>query len=287
MIMKKDTSRYLQVRLELKGFDPELLSGILFQHGCLGIEELNDSIWFVYFPEDMDSAEMSRLLNSLRKVNPGFHPEQFYATVLPDADWNAEWKKHFHPLQLTERIWVAPPWEVPRLSSGQIQIIIDPQMAFGTGSHETTQLMVQMLEKYLKPGYSVLDAGTGSGILALLAAKLGAREILGFDIEPEAIDNAQHNAQLNQITGIEWRVGGIIVVPEQRFDLVLANINRAVLLEMLPELVRRTARMLILSGILIADEYILLQHLPPEVTLVETAHKNEWSALVLERKDEA
>jgi len=283
--MADKQQQYLQVRLELMGFDPELLPGILFRHRCLGIEELNGNIWFVYFPADLSPAEMSALLNDLRRINPGFHPEQFYATLLPDADWNAEWKKHFRPLRLTRRIHVAPPWEKPQVAPDEMVIIIDPQMAFGTGSHETTRLMVALLEAYLQPRFSVLDAGTGSGILAIIAARLNARRILGFDIEPEAIDNARHNSTLNSVSGIDFRVGDISVVPQEMFDLVLANINRVVLLEMMPELTRRTGHYLILSGILTADESLLLQHVPPEFALVETRHLNEWSAMVLQRTE--
>lgn len=281
-----DAKNYVQVRLELMGFDPEVLPAILFQNGCQGIEEVSENIWFAYFPGDFSSAQLSGLLNQLRQVNPAFHPEQFVATVLPDEDWNAAWKKHFRPLRVGEHIWVAPPWDLPEVAEDQQVIIIDPQMAFGTGSHETTRLMVQALEKYLRPGQSVLDAGTGSGILAIIARKLGAGRVVGFDVEEESIENAEHNAGLNRTEGIEFRLGDQSVIPPEEFDLVLANINRAVLVEMLPDLNRhlKSGGVLVLSGILKPDETLVRAAAPLELTWEESLRQKEWSALIFHKQ---
>ena len=278
-------AQYSQIRLELSGFDPDLLSAVLFQEGCSGIEEYSEQVWLVSFREELSSEAFTRILKRLRQLNPNLQPEKVAMTTHELEDWNAGWKKHFKPLKVGRRIWVAPPWEQAKPEPGELLVLIDPQMAFGTGSHETTRLMIESLEKYLHPQARVLDAGCGSGVLSILAKLLGAGTVFGFDIEAEAIENARHNAEINRVSDVEFRTGDQSVIPGQRFDLVLANINRQVLLEMLPALTVRLAEngVLILSGILIEDEKIMREALTPSLAVVEKLQKGEWLALVVRK----
>ncbi len=280
---KKD---YLQVRLETAGFDADVLSSVLFDEGCLGIEEYSEDIWLVYFPEDYDSRAISELNNRLHALNPAFGPGKLAVASLPAMDWNAEWKKHFEPFKIGEKVWVAPPWNQPDIQADEILLIIDPQMAFGTGSHETTQLMIELLERHRPDGQTVLDCGTGSGILSILAKKMGAGRVIGFDIEHESIENAVHNAELNAMRGVDFRQGDEKVIAAGDFDLVLANINRIVLQDMLPGLAEkvRTGGRLILSGILDTDEDVMMKVAPPELKLLERRQKKEWLALVFRKE---
>jgi ribosomal protein L11 methyltransferase len=257
----------------------------LFSHGCAGIEEFSDDRWRIYFSLVLSARQQQQLLEKLKRLNPSLDLKETVFSVQPQQDWNAEWKKHYRPLHITGRIWVAPPWEQPRLKKGEILLIIDPQMAFGTGNHESTQLMIRALEKYLTPNLRVLDAGTGSGILAILAKKLGAAEVFAFDIEPEAIDNARHNALINKTTEIDFCCGDFTVVPAGEFDVILANINRNILLELMSsfrEVLRRNG-LLILSGILTSDEEVLQKSMSGWLEYLEKFEDKDWISLVLKK----
>ncbi len=144
---------------------------------------------------------------------------------IPNKDWAEGWKEHFRPLKVGRRFWVYPPWERPSLKSGEIGLVIDPGQAFGTGHHPTTALMLQALED-LGPGLSqkrVLDLGTGTGILAIAAARLGASRVVALDIDPEALRACAHNARLN---GVSLEIRDLPLEEwEEEFDLILANIS--------------------------------------------------------------
>ncbi len=270
---------FRKIVLELSGFDPDILATVLYSEGCLGIEENSDTQWTVYFPEDFS---LGALLSALRKINPRLKETQLTVAVLPEENWQERWREYFKPVKVTENIWVAPPWDLPRGEKEALVIVIDPQMAFGTGTHETTQLMILALVKHLKKGDAVLDAGTGSGILAILARKLGSGPVIAFDIDPEAIANANHNRQLNRVDSIDFRVGNEDSVPEKGFDLVLANISREILLNMLFALETKLnpGGRLILSGLLETEGEIMHRALAGRLELVEQLQKNEWIAQV-------
>ncbi len=283
-----ENKSYLKIRLGINGFDPEMLPAVLFETGCLGIEEFSADTWLAYFPAEFGENNLSSLMDRLQAIHPGLHPDQVAITPLPASDWNSEWKKHFRPLKVGEKIWVAPPWDLPEVAAGETVIIIDPQMAFGTGGHESTRLMIRAVEKYVRKGDTVLDAGSGSGILSILARKLGAVSVFGFDIEPEAIENAYHNLELNHTDGIEFRIGDQSVIPAGEFGLVLANINRNVLLDMFSLLAEKTQKggRLVLSGLLDSDEKTVLRQKPRQLLLVEKQQENEWIALIFEKTGE-
>lgn len=166
-------------------------------------------------------------------------------------DWLRHWKDHFHPLKVSERIWVCPPWEQPATQAAAQVIIIDPQMAFGTGTHPTTQLCIRYLEQYVRPGINVLDVGTGSGILAIAAAKLGAGSVLAIESDPEACPNARANIERNGVSGAVTLLeqpfeGGL----DSRADVVVCNIITAALLPLIPALAAAARDgVVILSGI--------------------------------------
>jgi ribosomal protein L11 methyltransferase len=155
-----------------------------------------------------------------------------------EQDWEAEWRRFFAPVWATERIVVHPSWIPVELAEDQIAVRIDPKMAFGTGGHESTQLCLQALERCLRPGMRCLDLGTGSGILSIAAALLGAGPVLAVDIDEQAVANARENLEHNRIGSeqVEVRLGGVEAVAERPFDLVLANIQSHVLRPLLTPL---------------------------------------------------
>ncbi|GAB4332661.1 MAG: 50S ribosomal protein L11 methyltransferase [Calditrichia bacterium] len=276
--------KYSQLTLPVTGFDTDILTALLFEYGCSGIEEYSEEAWIVYFNEELSSSQIVEITTRLTGLNPELDPLEIQFSTREVEDWNAEWKAHFKPIAVTGRVIVCPPWDVPeKMPEDGTLIKIDPQMAFGTGSHETTQLMITALEEYFQPGVRVLDAGTGSGILAILAKKWGAASVFAFDVEQEAIENCQHNARLNDVEGIEFREGDESVIPDEKFPLILANINRNVLINILPVLFGHLSPggLLIFSGLLDADEGVFVNALPAGTEILKRYQKNEWIALVV------
>ncbi|MFT4603764.1 MAG: ribosomal protein L11 methyltransferase [Rhodothermales bacterium] len=199
-------------------------------------------------------------------------------------NWNATWEAGIEPVSVG-RFCIHPPWHTP--ADGLIPLCIEPKMSFGTAHHETTRLILSILHDLVVPGQSVLDAGTGTGVLALAARKLGACRIMGFDIDPWSQENAVENLERNGETDIAILAGGIECIGTQApFDVVIANINRAVLLDMLPALVKACAPagVIVLSGVLVPDEAMMRSALTEVGCACERViMEGEWIALVARR----
>ncbi len=178
---------------------------------------------------------------------------------VPNQNWQKSWEESVDTVSIGKRILIRPSWRTEPVPPGTIEIIIDPKMSFGTGHHETTRLTIELLEHRLKAGMSVLDVGTGTGILAIVAAKLGASRVCGIDIDPDAYQSSIENAVQNNVQDIvSLYLGKINEIPElhrQSFNIVVANIDRSNILNMLDLLQRKlkAGGMLILSGILESD----------------------------------
>ena len=219
------------------------------------------------------TEQLSQVLSTM-KGNKGWSEK-----VIPDQDWNEPWEQSIHPIQ-TRNFYIRPGWvaEVESVT-GLIDIQIDPKMSFGTGHHETTRLILDILPDLMQPGIRVLDAGAGTGVLAIASIKLGARSAIAFDIDTWAYTNAKENTAKNDVTDqVDVREGGIDVVSEHSFDLILANINRNVLLEYGAEFAKKLAGNghLVLSGLLIED-----------VPVVEAAYREVSLYCEREVKEEA
>ncbi|MGA9119862.1 MAG: 50S ribosomal protein L11 methyltransferase [Bacteroidota bacterium] len=171
-------------------------------------------------------------------------------------NWNAQWEESIQPVQVTPGIIIAPSWHPVTAKTGQIVLTIDPKMSFGTGHHETTRLVLEMMEHRIEKGCTMLDVGTGTGILAITAVKLGARIAVGVDIDEWSYENANENAAANGVSQ-QLRIyrGELADVPAGSFDIVAANIQRNVLEEMLGALSARANPdgWLFLSGILTSE----------------------------------
>lgn len=201
--------------------------------------------------------------------------------TLEEADWATAWKAFFKPMRVGRRLVVTPPWESPDLSPGDLPLVIDPGMAFGTGSHPTTQLCLCTLEDYVRPGMGVADLGTGSGILAIAAVKLGAEMVAASDIDPLAVQIARENFAVN---GVSVSAGETL--PPGSYDLVVANILADVIIVLADTL----AEMVSPGGVLIASGIIDTRESDVRMTLegagfapLEARHDGEWVALVLRR----
>jgi len=170
----------------------------------------------------------------------------------PDTDWSTAWRARIRSTRVG-RLWVGPPWE--SAPEGTVALTIEPKMAFGTGDHPTTALCLAAVEAFCTahPGASVLDVGTGTGVLALMARKLGAGRVVGVDNDPMSVTLARENAALNEIAGVELS-GATLDGVQGPFDLVLANILANTLVELAPALVRLTGNRLVLAGVLIHQQ---------------------------------
>jgi len=284
---------WIEFKIDIPHEKMELISGYLFAQGCEGINITDDGI-LIYFSQFRWSEEIKlAILDYIQEFVPGFGSRNIKLVSISDKDWNKNWKKFFKPIHITGKFIVKPPWEEYQAHPGEIVLIINPQMAFGTGHHESTQLIAQFLQKYIKPGMHVLDIGTGSGILALFAEKLAAESVVAIDNDPVALKNAHENARLNNVTdNVKFYVAQPENLHPSEYDIVLANINRNVLLryaDLFPTFIK-TGGKLILSGILRNDEKIMLNVFEKcGFQLLEKKTKKNWLSLVFDlriKKDE-
>ncbi len=264
----------------------ESIENFLFENGCIGCEEKQGLIK-AYFPEHHRIEQFNQHLHRYLKdlADLGFTVGTPSFRKIPAVDWNHRWKSFFKPIHITERILVKPPWSKWESSYGQIVIEINPKMAFGTGHHETTQLCLKLLEHHLKPEENVLDIGTGSGILAIAAAKLGANKVLALDIDENAIENASENIILNQTEEcVEIHNQPLETIPPQVFDLIVANIDRTTLTSLLPVLKHYSDNQsrFILSGILQEEQTRMEDYLTTNgFEIIEIQTREEWRGMVV------
>ena len=189
-----------------------------------------------YIPEDerleATKTQLEAALGHMRLMYP--MPQPVYQTLDAD-DWSEAWKAHYQPLRIGKRLMIRPQWIDVELAPGDIEIALDPGMAFGTGTHPTTQLCLEALERLIEPALDVIDLGSGSGILAIAAAKLGARRVLALDIDPIAVaataDNARANGVGDKIIAQRGSLENALGAA-RRFDLAVVNILARVILQL-------------------------------------------------------
>lgn len=243
------------VDVEIEATAQEAIEYALMEAGALGTEtstNQNDFFrvtgYFDQLPErERVRAEFAEAFRIYQLPSSSVH--EINVRAVADEDWLGEWKKGWQPVEIGERFIVAPPWAEIDDDQGRIVIRIEPGMAFGTGTHETTRLCLQAIERTFS-GASFLDVGTGTGILAIAAAKLVPDAIVNAcDTDGEAIEIARENARLNEAGQITFRAGSIDDLTASA-DVVCANLTADVIEPMLPALLSVTCGRLILSGIL-------------------------------------
>lgn len=276
---------YYQLEIDVPPDSREHLIAFLSMKGSLGFME-DDARLTAYFAGTADiqsllrELEIGNVLLNKAGLNPGVNVS---VALLPDQDWNESWKKGFVPLDVGDHFTILPPWEKKR--EGRINLIIDPGMAFGTGHHETTRSCLVLMEKYdgriAKDRF--LDLGTGTGLLAIAASKLGYREILAVDTDPLATEATGMNVKLNGADNVEIREGSISEAAGD-FDCIAANIISGVLIDLAPALAARIrpSGIAILSGILSeqVDEVIAAMN-EAELRLREELPDDKWRSLVV------
>lgn len=250
---------------------------------------------------DKTIASVSVYLPAERSVPEciAFLKERFAASHLENAkietvgvneeDWANSWKAYYKPIKIGEKLVIVPAWEKYEPKDGELIVRMDPGMAFGTGTHETTRLVIRMLETYTKPGCRMLDVGTGSGILAICASKLGAAECRAYDIDPMAVRVANENIRDSGLTNITCEVSDLLKQADRTrpYDLICANIVADIIIRMTPDLDPFMDRhtILLASGIIVerADDVIRCfeEH---GYRVVEKLEDNGWCGLAIQKR---
>ena len=204
-----------------------------------------------------------------------------------NTDWSKKWKENWKPSKISGRIVISPTWENYKPKDDEIVVNIDPGNAFGTGTHATTQLCVNACEKYMKKNAVAADIGTGSGILAICAMKLGAISVDAVDNDDTAVQTAIINAEVNKEKNIVFKTAESDVLPSSMYDFVFANILHNVLAEIMHDLKRimKPHAKMVLSGILEDKADVVLSAVDKNnLKLIEIMHQKEWVALVVEKE---
>ncbi|MBN1848938.1 MAG: 50S ribosomal protein L11 methyltransferase [Deltaproteobacteria bacterium] len=254
------TPEWLEIDIHIHPIVHEAVGSFLFDLGCEGIVSddftRKSSIRAYLQPEqsvDEIHQRLDHFLLNLKEIFPEAKTYSLAVNNLENRDWSQTWKKFFKPDRITDRLTIIPAWESMPVQSTEHVIRIDPGPAFGTGQHASTRLCLEAMERISSnQEWTMLDVGTGSGILSIYGVKLGARRVVGIDIDPEALRWAEKNIALNGLSkNIELSLDPVGTL-EDRFTMVVANLTRNVILELLTHFGRilKPEGRLILSGIL-------------------------------------
>ncbi len=248
-----------------------------------------------YFPWDTDLWALKRsFLDFLPLLAETFGPgpESFQsAAEITDTGWAEKWKEHFRARKIGRRLVIKPSWEKYSPAENDLVLTVDPGQAFGTGTHETTRMCLRFMETLFdrRPfPRTVLDIGTGTGILGIAAARLGAERVLGIDTDPVAVEVAGKNAGLNGVSGVFRSEGTTLSAIGGEFDLVLANLIAEILVDLAAQILALCAPegRLVLSGILKEKSgWVVEEYVKHGASLAEEATDGQWAALLLRRRN--
>jgi ribosomal protein L11 methyltransferase len=238
---------YARFSLQLGSDEAEVLSADLFSLECNGITETTPGTCDAFFPADELTIAAVRELLEEKKIKYTAKREQ-------NRDWNAEWKKSFKPFYFTPHTVIRPGWIQNELPCAR-EIIIEPKMTFGTGTHESTQICGTLLERHAAHAGSMFDIGTGTGVLSILGSMLGVREVTACDTDPLSADNAPENFAANNRRNIRLFIGSVEnIAPAFMADIVTINIIYSVIAALLPAIKNIFSQGMIFSGILIEEK---------------------------------
>lgn len=276
---------YIEVTLTASPEYSEILIAELGEIGYDIFQETEQG--FQAYIEEKDFSEQDLQEVLIRYQFAGEFPYEL--KTIAKQNWNEEWEKNFEPLLIADQVSVRADFH-PKPESVQYDIVITPKMSFGTGHHETTTLMIENQLTVNHVGKRVLDMGCGTGILAIMAEQLGARQVLGVDIEDWTVENARENADRNNCQTLEIRLGDAAVLAgEAPFDIILANINRNVLLADMPvySSLLQPGGPLVLSGFYTQDLEILQQKAAEHGLAYQSMRtKNNWVSAIFKKNDQ-
>lgn len=303
-----DLLNWIEVKIKTKPENEDIVSHILYENGAngLAIEDPRDItalskreedwdfidprlikadedgiVLKAYFSEEEDVEAIIGRINELIEVQ-GLG--EIILSEVDESDWAENWKSHYKTTRIGKRIVIKPSWEIFEPDSGDIVIHLDPGMAFGTGSHETTAMCTEALERYVKPGATVFDVGCGSGILSVVAAKLGAERVLGIDLDPMCVKVSKENFQINGVGDkTEAIQGNLLDMVDEKADIIVANIIAEIVAGLVPELkgFLKEEGLIIASGII--DEKLHLVEdalIQSGYSILDSRSLNGWCAVV-------
>lgn len=269
-------SEYVGININADPEQQEILLALLSDFSFESFQE-NEGHLSAYMTTTEWNNEQKSILSFLKDRSLDYHLEQF-----ADKNWNEEWEKNFQPIKIEDKVHVRADFH-PRDEKAKIDLVITPQMSFGTGHHQTTYLMMEAILSMGFTGKRVLDMGCGTGILGILASKMGAAEILAVDIESWAVENSKENIARNGVDNMQVIQADIdLLNQKEHFEVILANINRNVLLRHLPhysEMLEQSGNLL-LSGILKEDLKLMKEEVEAlGLTIVNTRTKENWAMI--------
>jgi ribosomal protein L11 methyltransferase len=277
--------KFFVYKIYCQPFNAELISGIMWDFDITGLMEDDDHISVFTSGSSKDSeAQFNQALKKIQKDNliSSFRIEK---EILEDQNWNRLWEKSREVIRVSDRIIIKPTFKDYLAKANEIVLTVDPKMSFGTGEHQTTKLMLRTLEKIVKPGMKVLDVGSGTGILSIAAVKLGAEKVVAVDFDEICLENCRENCVINEVvSSVEIITGEIDDVVEKDFDLILANIQKNVLLEIAEQIKERIKQngIVILSGLLESDrEAIEKKYHSLGFKTLYIDQMDEWIAITL------
>ena len=309
---------WIEVRVITKSEALEPISGIFYSLDCKGvaIEDPEDILGREQGPLTWDFADINVLehkgkvavvkayfaeedniedvlayvkerLSELKEMGLDIGEAKVEHEKMHEEDWANTWKQYYKPSKVGEKIVVKPIWEEYEAKDGELVVDLDPGMAFGSGTHETTRMCIQALERYVKEESTVFDVGCGSGILAIAAAKLGAKLAVGVDLDPVAVESSIENVGYNNLNNIEILHGNLVEVIDGKADIVVANILAEIICILTDDVKRvlKDGGVFITSGIIHDRVDMVCEKL--EATGFEVIEKNrdgEWNCIVAKLK---
>lgn len=278
---------YKEIVIKTQPFNPEIISGFLYLYATLtGIEEReNELICFFTEFNDNNFQQLKDFLNNLQKYSI-IERYEIFTEEIETKNWNEEWEKSIQPIKVSKRIVIKPSFRDYKTNQDEIVIVIDPKMSFGTGYHQSTRIMIRLIERNLRSGMKVLDVGTGTGILAIVCSKLGASKVVSCDNDEFVFENVLENFEKNNVSDkCSFILGTIDEINENNFDLILANIQKNVLIEIAEKIKSKIAKngLVILSGLLIEDEKeIFDKYSSLDFNFLDKEIEDEWIGLVFQ-----
>jgi ribosomal protein L11 methyltransferase len=278
---------YYQITIYIAESMFESLSIFMQNFNISGIVEENDSVKAYFKESDWNEnirEDIEAHLNEYRK-EMDFGDYEIIIDTIEEENWNKEWEESIEPIEVSKRIIIKPTWKEIGKIPGQIVIQIDPKMSFGTGHHETTRLCINALEKHLQKDNTILDMGTGTGVIAIAAILLGAKNAFGIDNDEWCYENANENLNINNVTDkIRIILGDQKSIPDQKFDIITSNIDyntNSELIAIYPKHLNEKG-LIILSGLLIDDLDNMKQKIQSNgLKVIDETSENEWGCLVL------
>ncbi|MBR2850695.1 MAG: 50S ribosomal protein L11 methyltransferase [Clostridia bacterium] len=279
-------SNYLQIE-DYSDIDLKTCYGDLIDEAILNADK---TVAYVSVYQSVDGGVADTLVFLRERFDSLGIKAEISVSGVNEEDWANSWKAYYKPIKIGEKIVIVPAWEKYSASPEEIVVRMDPGMAFGTGTHETTRLVIKLLEKYVKNGARVADVGCGSGILAICASKLGAGECKAYDIDPVAVKVANENIKDSGLTNVTCEVSDLLKQVDRSggaYDVICANIVADIIIRMMPDVgaLMDENSVILASGIIVErSEDVISGFEQHGFKIVERIDENGWCALAVMKK---